>query len=239
MDTVADHDGWTLLLRRAQDHLRHHEAAKRAAILDALPVHIALLDIQGFIISVNKAWRQFGRASAPQGPGYEVGVNYLGVCDSAHGDKAAGAQQAAKGIRLVLEGAEESFSLEYPCHSPTQQRWFMMTLTPLSDAQPRGVVVMHLDITERKQAENALQESKNLLQLVVENVPSRIFWKDRNLQYLGCNTRFAQDAGHSGPDELTGKTDFEMGWKDQAELYRADDRAVLESGDPKLNIEEP
>ena len=114
-----------------------------------------------------------------------------------------------------------------------------MTVTPLSDAQPKGVVVMHLDITERKQAENALQESKNLLQLVVENVPSRIFWKDRNLQYLGCNTRFAQDAGHSRPDELTGKTDFEMGWKDQAELYRADDRAVLESGDPKLNIEEP
>ena len=54
VDTVADHDGRTLLLRRAQDHLRHHEAAKRAAILNALPAHIALLDIQGFIISVNE-----------------------------------------------------------------------------------------------------------------------------------------------------------------------------------------
>jgi len=239
VDTVADHDGRTLMLRRAQDHLRHREAAKRAAILDALPVHIALLDNQGFIISVNEAWRRFGRASAPQGPGYEVGVNYLGVCDSAHGDDAFEAKQAAAGIRSVLDGDAKNFSLEYPCHSPTEQRWFLMTVTPLSDGRPKGVVVMHLDITERKRAEKALQESKNLLQLVVENVPSRIFWKDRNLQYLGCNSRFAQDAGHSRPDELTGKTDFEMGWKEQAELYRADDRAVLQSGVPKLNIEEP
>ena len=84
-----------------------------------------------------------------------------------------------------------------------------------------------------------LRQAKDFLQLVVENVPDRIFWKDRDLRYLGCNTRFAKDAGYSRPDELTGKTDFEMGWKDQAELYRADDKAVLESGAPRLNIEEP
>jgi len=58
------------------------------------------------------------------------------------------------------------------------------------------------------------------------------------LRYLGCNTQFAKDAGYSSPDELTGKTDFDMGWKDQAELYRADDKVVMESGNPKLDFEE-
>ena len=102
-----------------------------------------------------------------------------------------------------------------------------------------GSVVTLTDITERKRAADELRESMNLLQLVVEHVPARIFWKDRDLRYLGCNTQFAKDAGHSRPDELTGKNDFEMGWKDQAELYRADDNAVLKSGASKLEIDEP
>ncbi len=102
-----------------------------------------------------------------------------------------------------------------------------------------GSVVTLTDITERKRAEDKIRESKNFLQLVVENVPLRIFWKDCDLRYLGCNTQFAKDAGHSSPNELTGKTDFEMGWKDQAELYRTDDKEVLDSGVAKLDIEEP
>lgn len=95
------------------------------------------------------------------------------------------------------------------------------------------------DITERKRAEMALRASRDLLLSVVEHVPARIFWKDRDLRFLGCNTQFAQDAGHASPDELIGKTDFELGWKDQAGLYRADDMAVMASGQPKLNFEEP
>ncbi len=100
-------------------------------------------------------------------------------------------------------------------------------------------VISVRDITERKKAEEVLRKSKDLLQSVVETAPLRIFWKDRDLRYLGCNTSFAKDAGFTKPDELTGKTDFEMGWRDQAELYRADDKAVMESGNPKLGFEEP
>jgi diguanylate cyclase (GGDEF)-like protein/PAS domain S-box-containing protein len=102
-----------------------------------------------------------------------------------------------------------------------------------------GSVVTLTDITKRKRSEDKLLESKNLLRLIVENVPSRIFWKDSDLRYLGCNTRFALDAGLSSPGELTGKTDFEMPWKDQAELYRNDDKAVMESGTARRNIVEP
>jgi diguanylate cyclase (GGDEF)-like protein/PAS domain S-box-containing protein len=80
---------------------------------------------------------------------------------------------------------------------------------------------------------------QTLLQHIVESIPIRVFWKDRDSRYLGCNTLFARDAGLNRPDDLIGKTDFEMGWKAQAELYRADDRRVMESGVPILGYVEP
>ncbi|MGK2913441.1 MAG: hypothetical protein ACSLE5_03120, partial [Porticoccaceae bacterium] len=74
VDAVTNRGGETMLLRRAQDRLRHSETIKQAAILNALPAHIALLDGQGLIISVNEAWRRFGRANAAHNPGHELGV---------------------------------------------------------------------------------------------------------------------------------------------------------------------
>lgn len=162
VDTVTDRDGRVLLLRRAQDYMRHNEASKQAAIIDALPAHIALLDSQGFIVSVNEAWRQFSGANAIQAPEYGIGVNYLEVCDKAQGDGASEAHQVAAGIRLVLAGEIKSFTLEYPCHSPLEQRWYLMTVTPLSDEHLHGVIVMHLNITERKAAEIKLQRHMQL-----------------------------------------------------------------------------
>ncbi|HEX8988588.1 MAG TPA: ATP-binding protein [Rhodocyclaceae bacterium] len=84
-----------------------------------------------------------------------------------------------------------------------------------------------------------LQNQKDLLQSVLEHAPIRVFWKDRDCRYLGCNTLFARDAGLAEPGELVGRTDFEMGWRDQAPQYQADDRAVMESGVAKLDFEEP
>lgn len=80
---------------------------------------------------------------------------------------------------------------------------------------------------------------KSLIQEVVEGIPIRVFWKDRECRYLGCNSLFAQDAGFSNSSDLIGKTDFDMIWHDQADIYRADDMLVMESGQPKLNYEEP
>ncbi|HZX29943.1 MAG TPA: EAL domain-containing protein [Rhodocyclaceae bacterium] len=93
----------------------------------------------------------------------------------------------------------------------------------------------------QQHARNAadLKKQKKLLQSVIEHAPVRVFWKDRDCRYLGCNTLFARDAGLENPDDLIGKTDYEAAWKEQAELYRADDRTVMESGKPKLDYEEP
>lgn len=83
-----------------------------------------------------------------------------------------------------------------------------------------------------------LLETRNMLQLVLDAIPARVFWKDRDLGYLGCNRLFAQDAGLSSPAEIVGKNDFDMIWREQAPLYRADDRRVVDSGERRVNYEE-
>jgi diguanylate cyclase (GGDEF)-like protein/PAS domain S-box-containing protein len=170
VDTVADRDGRTITMRRAQDHLRQSAASRQAAILDSLPALIALLDDQGLIVSMNEAWRHFSCANVLQGPNYEVGLNYLATCKSAPGGTASEAHQVAEGIRSVLAGETKSFSIEYHCHSSTEERWFVLMVTPLVDDQHRGVVVMHLDVTAKTQAEHNLRAMRSRFRQLAENV---------------------------------------------------------------------
>jgi PAS domain S-box-containing protein len=105
--------------------------------------------------------------------------------------------------------------------------------------EPGKFAAVFNDVTERRRMEEALHESQRVLEGIINAIPVRVFWKDKNLRYLGCNAIFARDAGFADPAELIGKDDYQMGWRDQAELYRGDDRQVIESGRPKLLIEEP
>lgn len=96
-----------------------------------------------------------------------------------------------------------------------------------------------VEIADRRQTQRALQESRQMLQLVLDTIPVRVFWKDLDSSYLGCNRPFAFDAGLQSPQEIIGKNDFEMGWAEYAELYRSDDRLVMRTGRPKIGYEEP
>jgi PAS domain S-box-containing protein len=95
------------------------------------------------------------------------------------------------------------------------------------------------DITQHKHDAQAILESRQMLRTVIDTVPVRVFWKDTDLNYLGCNLPFAKDAGKDSPEELVGKNDFDMGWKEQAALYRQDDLEVIRTGTPKIHYEEP
>lgn len=97
-----------------------------------------------------------------------------------------------------------------------------------------------LDITQRKCAEEALQSSRNMLAQILDSVPQSVFWKDRDSVYLGCNKVFATAAGVSDPQTVVGKTDFDFPWAGhEAEAYRAADREVMETRQPKRHIIEP
>jgi diguanylate cyclase (GGDEF)-like protein/PAS domain S-box-containing protein len=102
------------------------------------------------------------------------------------------------------------------------------------------VAVVFNDLADEVQRQTvAVTESSNLLRTVIDTAPMRIFWKGPDLRYLGCNAPFARDAGKANPAELIGLDDYAMGWAEQADAYRADDRQVMESGQPRFDFEEP
>ncbi len=102
-----------------------------------------------------------------------------------------------------------------------------------------GVTFTALDITDRKRSEEALRESRQMLRLVLDTIPVRVFWKDKDSRYMGCNTQFAKDAGLASTEEVIGRDDFSLSWSDQTELYREYDRSVISTGESKLNYVQP
>jgi len=102
-----------------------------------------------------------------------------------------------------------------------------------------GEAVTFGDVTERRQAEEEVFGAEHMLQLVLDTVPQRVFWKDTNSVFVGCNAPLARDAGFDDPSQLVGLTDHDMSWKPTADRYRADDREVMETGVAKIDYEEP
>ncbi len=134
---------------------------------DALSAHLAILDEHGTILEVNAAWRRFARENNLAGDRHGVGENYLSVCDAASGEFAEGASAMAVGIRGVIIGQHEEFHLEYPCHGPGEQRWFIGRATRFVEDGVVRVVVVHENITARKRAEVVLQTSERRLQMAL------------------------------------------------------------------------
>ena len=126
----------------------HIKDAKRLqGILDSLPEHIAVLDNAGIIKMVNKAWRDFSEANGDRGLARTgPGSNYLNVCDGSSGRDSTTANAVSDGIRSILSGESGEFSIQYPCHSPTERRWFLMHAAPVWHAAG-GAVVSHINIT--------------------------------------------------------------------------------------------
>ncbi len=189
--------------RKLADAALRASEAFNLAILDSISAEITVLDRSGVIMAVNQPWRRFalenGIESGQPAPHTEIGTNYLAACQLGAGFTPDQTLNARDGIQSVLDGRLPSFSLEYPCHSPEQQRWFSMSATPLG-TEGRGVVVAHTNITERKIAESQLRK----LSLAVEQSPNTILITDldANIEYV--NDSFVKLTGYSR-DEVIGK----------------------------------
>jgi PAS domain S-box-containing protein len=160
---------------------------ERQRTLDSLSAHIAIIDEAGTIVAVNKAWQDFARANGVAGQDYAEGANYLRACDSATGPCSEEAAPIAEGIRSVLSGQREKFELEYPCHSPSERRWFIGRVTPFAAGGPPRAVVAHENITERKLAEKRLHESERQFRALFENTLDAILIANDASEYVGAN----------------------------------------------------
>ena len=97
----------------------------------------------------------------------------------------------------------------------------------------RALQVIVIDVTERKRVQDKLKESQEMLSLVIETIPQFVYWKDKESRYIGCNANFARVAGVESPEEIVGKTDYDLAWtREQAEAYIKTDREVIETGQP-------
>ena len=174
-----------------REQIAKEEEAQRSQelqqTLDSLSAHIAILDESGEIIAVNRVWRAFAEANGGDPGRVSEGANYLRACESATGRNTEDAVAFAKGIRAVLSGRRESFEMEYPCHSPTERRWFIGRVTPYFCNEKPWAVVAHENITERKIAEEALQDQKVLLETILGQAADAIMVCDDKGRFTFAN----------------------------------------------------
>ncbi|OYY74075.1 MAG: hypothetical protein B7Y40_06570 [Gammaproteobacteria bacterium 28-57-27] len=210
---------------------------QRTAFFEALvttsPDGILVVDSQGRKILQNKRMIELFKipvevAAAPDdGPQLQFVI-----------DQVVDSQQFGDRVRYLYTHPEESSQDEVVLKDGSiLDRYSAPVLD--SEGHSFGRIWSFRDITERKRAEEEIRKQQELTTQIIETIPMRVFWKDRELRYLGCNTLFAKDAGLTRPDELTGKSDYDMSWGDRADMYRADDRLVMDSNIPKLSYDEP
>jgi len=124
----------TRQLRESEEKYRINQA-----VLDSMAANIAVIDREGNIIAVNDAWKRFAYENDGAAVADSVGVNYLHVCSDAPNSRNGG-WAALNGIEAVLNGTRHNFELEYPCHSPSEKRWFLMSVTPLRGERGGAVI---------------------------------------------------------------------------------------------------
>jgi hypothetical protein len=115
--------------------------------LNELPEHTAVVDSSGAIVAVNKAWERFAKDNGAEMSKVSEGANYLDVCERAKGEQSHYAHSFGEGLRSVLCGREERFAMEYPCHSPTERRWFVGRVRRFADGDSPMALVAHEKVT--------------------------------------------------------------------------------------------
>ncbi|MBQ2263009.1 MAG: response regulator [Loktanella sp.] len=234
LDTILHPDGALYMMPAAQAYLKQSEriqrqfADERAAILDSLPAHIVLLDEDGAIVAVNDRWRSHSVANDYSGENGLIGQNYIAHRSRMMGGPSEDTLEAERGIRAVLGGSSDKFTMQYTCHTPTEQQWFSMAVTPVKAGVRRGAVVMHFDVTERVLADERANLYRSRLERLVDQSIVGIM-VERDGKPLMVNPMFAKMLGYETPDVILSLADtlqlFDPAEHERLSVYAAERRS--------------
>jgi PAS domain S-box-containing protein len=158
--------GVSVFARDVTESKRAWDAVSQAreflsGVIDSLSAHICVLDQTGVIVETNRAWREFAAANPPAPSNAVEGSNYFAVCDDVTGPERETAQAFVRGLRDVLADRQALFEMEYACHSPTTERWFVGRATRFV-GEGNYIVVVHTDITSQKKLLSQLSQAERL-----------------------------------------------------------------------------
>ncbi len=221
------------------------ERARLASALDRMATNVYMKDRQGRYIYANQIALDLFNCSAEELRGRD---------DRRFFPPGTVARLQAIDRRVMEQGVESTEEIEV-VQPDGSRRYYLEFKAPIYEGDgPHkricGVCGVSTDITARKNSEESaarqheelrianqeLERSRSMLQLIIESIPLRVFWKGADLLYQGCNTLFARDGGFRHPAEMVGKDDYAMAWKPLADNYRKDDREVMASRRAKLNF---
>jgi PAS domain S-box-containing protein len=209
--------------KRAEEAL-HDSRALMRAVIDAVPATINVKDCDGRYVLVNAALANYYRRAVDEFPGKDLTEFY---------PQSYAAHIRARDAEIIATGAPTGlYEMDYTHHDGTVSTW-LSTAVPLRDdiGAVKYIVSVCLDITQRKQAEEALRESRALLRAVIDAVPATIRVKDRDLRYALVNQAFA--AYHGLPVEaFAGKTPADFYPEAYASELQASDARIIATGEP-------
>lgn len=154
---------------------------QRLALLDSIPASIAVIDSDGTIRAVNAGWREFAASNAHDGES-DIGASYLELAQLDDDD----ARDSARGVLEVVTGATPEFALVYPCHSPSEQRWFELLIVPLAAGTPRPVLALHIRVNPLFDADDRLRRIAGCAIGQLEGITTVCAW---------CRSRHRTPAG--------------------------------------------
>ncbi len=202
-----------------------------AVILDRIPQYIFWKDLNSVYLGCNQRWAEFVGLVDPK--------EIVGKTDDdlpwLPGEAAV---YRERDRQLIVTCQPQRRVLLSLWKANREQVWFEVSSVPLLDQdQVTGILYTFERMTELQHQAETLRKSAELLQLVLDNIPQAIFWKDRDSTYLGCNKNWAQAAGIQNLAEVVGKTDFELLWTpEESALYYEQDQAVMDTDTPVMHL---
>ena len=196
---------------KKKEKLAYESRQFTQSVLDSSSAHICVIDEDGFIEAVNRPWDKFAADNEGNLEKTGEGINYLEVCETVQGEEREDALKFASAIRSIIRGEKDYFEMEYPCHSPHEERWFIAAITPFEDnnSLPRKVVITHTNITPHKEIEKILAEHGEQYRLLVENLQEGIWYIDAGGYTKYVNQAMAEMLGYT-ISEMRGKHLFEF-----------------------------